>query len=494
MYNITMDEVKRSEYGYINFDVRMLGSLYGFIVGDALGVPVEFIKRDNLKSNPVTDMREYGTHRQPRGTWSDDSSMMLATMDAMRNYDSSKDSDADIVEAFHNGPRKSEKYSSVMNNFLAWKNHGEYTPHGVVFDIGNSTSRALFRYESNKNNPFAGLDDLYENGNGALMRILPVALKEIHGSPYIQRSVELYSRLTHGHIISIVACQIYSDFLELLYKFGNKNLAFKALCSRSYSSYQPLENLHDENESLNKSLAELNENFRIGKTKEENPILSEAFGRLLNEDFAKLSEEEIKSSGYVVDTLEACIWCLLTTDNYKDAVLKAVNLGDDTDTVAALTGGLAGFLYGFGSIPSEWLKQLQNVDLVSTVITKFVDRYKVEDFATKNSWKVKPFTSYDSKEINITVDLNTFINTILPGHIPDDMSDHWFNYCDDEYLYQIRSWTGIAINRAHYQRLGDKIVFDRLDWNNNHEEYGGDFDGALGFLTSFIEFHSKYGR
>jgi len=129
----------------ISMQDRIKGSLYGFFVGDALGVPVEFVSRDELGTRPVKDMLEYGTHNQPKGTWSDDSSMVLATIDSMYNNQDTFLSDKII------------NYNDLMERFLNWKLKADYTPHSKLFDIGNSTSDALSRYQNNKKMYFVEL-------------------------------------------------------------------------------------------------------------------------------------------------------------------------------------------------------------------------------------------------------------------------------------------------------------------------------------------------
>lgn len=121
---------KKKKNQFLNIEEKTIkASLFGFFIGDALGVPVEFIDRNSLKKNNITDMEEYGTHNQPKGTWSDDSSMVLATIDGIL-----KSNVPDI------------DYKKIMNNFLQWKQKGEFTPFHQVFDIGISTSSALSVY------------------------------------------------------------------------------------------------------------------------------------------------------------------------------------------------------------------------------------------------------------------------------------------------------------------------------------------------------------
>lgn len=299
---------------------KYLGAILGLVVGDALGVPVEFSDRKKLKVTPVTDMRAYGTHHQPAGTWSDDSSMMIATMEWLSEM---------------NG--RQPDYNRLMDKYNDWIMHGAYTPYDKTFDFGIATSSALMRYRKGTEPLQCGGQTYYDNGNGSIMRILPVALwcrkdladEGMKGAEFIYN----ISALTHAHMISKMGCLIYSKMIvDLLQNpYGDKlNILEESLltCKRFF------ENIYDK-QMLNER---------------------ETYGRLWDiYDFQYLNEDDIKSSGYIVDTLEAAVWCFLNTDNYRDCVLKAVNLGSDTDTVGAVAGGLAGLYYGLENIPKEWL-------------------------------------------------------------------------------------------------------------------------------------------
>ena len=264
---------------------KLKGAIFGLAVADALGVPVEFKKRGTFKIEGVTG---YGTYNQPEGTWSDDTSMTIATCDSIRECGG-----IDLQDMFE--------------KFRSWLYDAEYTPFGYVFDCGNTTAYALRRGK--------GDDDFHANGNGSLMRILPLAFADADGD-----MVECVSKITHAHPISTTACVHYVIIARRLLKG------------------------EDLKHILNHMLFE------------------PPFDRVST--IYECTEDEIRSSGYVVDTLEAALWCLTTTDNYKDAVLKAINLGEDTDTVAAVTGGLAGIMYGYDSIPTEWLDALKSKDII----------------------------------------------------------------------------------------------------------------------------------
>jgi ADP-ribosylglycohydrolase len=268
-----------------------------------------------LKANPVTDMREYGTYEQPKGTWSDDTSLMLCLAESMTEG-------LDI----HNLAKK----------FIAWKNDNLWTPHGWVFDIGIGTRVAIERLEDGITPELAGGFDERDNGNGSLMRILPLVLhiKDLNIEERYDWTKKI-SSITHAHVRSVMACFYYLEFAKKIIDGKEKFQAYNELQS------------------------ELTQYFEQRKI---NPIEINKFHRLLVEDISKVDEDNIKSSGYVIDTLEAAIWCILITNNYKDAVLKAVNLGQDTDTTGAVTGGLAALIYGLDNIPNEWINTLARKD------------------------------------------------------------------------------------------------------------------------------------
>ena len=305
--------------------------MLGLIVGDALGVPVEFMSRTELMKNPVTGMREYGTHHQPRGTWSDDSSMALAELDSIRTVGTID-------------------YTDMMERFSRWCMHGEYTPFGEVFDIGIATSRALMNYAKGIAPLESGGKTEWDNGNGSLMRILPVCLylferqKKVctseNESIYIIHAV---SALTHAHVRSQMACGIYYFLVKaILEEEGSLENRLQKGMDRAYQYYRQDLSNHRELENY-KRLADLSE-FK------ENP------------------KEGIKSSGYVVDTLEAAVWCLLHSHSYKETVLMAVNLGEDTDTIGAVAGGLAGLYYKEEGIPQEWIQVIQRREWIEEVL------------------------------------------------------------------------------------------------------------------------------
>ena len=295
----------------------ILNGVMGLVVGDALGVPVEFKDRESLKQDPVTNMRGYGTYNQPPGTWSDDSSMTLALLDSLKD---------------------GLDYKDIMDKLISWYDKGEYTPYGKMFDIGIATRQALSRYKNGLAALECGGKNEYDNGNGSLMRILPILfyLQAKYGNEFLDKdeafeTIHKISALTHAHKRSQIACGIYLSIGSYVMTGMGLNSAIDSAIYSAIKYYREKEEFKDE---------------------------LKHFNRIQDKNFKDLSEDTIKSGGYVVDTLEASIWCLLNTDDYISCVLKAVNLGSDTDTTGAVVGGLAGLRYGYESIPKEWLMSI----------------------------------------------------------------------------------------------------------------------------------------
>ena len=296
-----------------------LNGVMGVVVGDALGCPVQFMDRSELRERgPVTEMEGHGTYNMPVGTWTDDSSMSLALLASIR--------DKGTIDL-----------EDIMKRFAGWLVEGEYTPFGQSFDIGGGTMAAITRYLSDRDiNTCGGTTD-HDNGNGSLMRIMPACLyaydRKLSDTDAI-KMIHDVAGLTHNHIRGQIACGLY---------------------------YFCVKSILDDEGSLSERLQKgLYRGFVFYKNNLS--ILTEIayYGRLIDiNELAEIPEKDIRSSGYVVDSIEAAIWSLVKTGSFRECLLKAVNLGDDTDSIAAIAGGLAGLYYGYDNIPSEWLSVIQ---------------------------------------------------------------------------------------------------------------------------------------
>ena len=294
-------------------------ALLGLAVGDALGVPVEFVGREARRRDPVAGLRGYGTHQQPPGTWSDDASLTFCLAETL---------------AQPGGLRVAPDLADFGRRAINWLDHGYWTATGVTFDVGGATRTALQRLARGVGPAEAGPRTEFDNGNGALMRILPLVFHATWQAETLDVDAawgltEAVASITHGHPRSTLGC-----FLYLLMARG---LVTGLAPVAAYEQARDLAHawLHARAK---------------GRIFYEWPH----YRRVLTGGLPGLPEAEIQSSGYVVHTLEAALWCLLRQDNYPATVLAAVNLGDDTDTTGAVAGGLAGLAYGEAAIPAEW--------------------------------------------------------------------------------------------------------------------------------------------
>lgn len=312
--------------------------IYGVVVGDALGDSVQFMSRnDVIVRGLVTGMEDGGPFNTPAGTWTDDSALTLALL-------------ASIAD------KKSIDLEDVMDRFVAWLRKGEYTPFGYSFDIGMTCEQAISSFDRNRDVDTCGRTGVYANGNGALMRIMPACLYyyekqacgELSESEAVEGVIKVAS-LTHNHLRTNICNGIYYFMVKSI------------LDGKVAGGCQDLQGLLQE--GIDRGI----QYFRgyEGASHELNHVR-----RLFNLGaFKGTDEADISSSGYVVHTLEAAVWSLINTDTYKDALLKAVNLGDDSDTVAAVTGGLAGLYYGYEAIPAEWLEVIQRKEWIEDMIS-----------------------------------------------------------------------------------------------------------------------------
>lgn len=291
---------------------KIQSALFGLAIGDALGVPVEFESRAYLKENPVSEMFGFGTHNQPLGTWSDDSSLAFCLAESLcKEFD----------------------LSDIARNFVRWYNGELWTPHGEVFDIGIATRNAIHNIGKGHEPQLCGGFEEKDNGNGSLMRILPLVfyLESEEDIEVVYQKVKAVSSITHAHFRSVFACFIYVIYCLQILKGKDK-----------VEAYKQMQNI----------LAE----FLVDKKFNLDEI--QLFNRVLEHDISEYSEANIHSSGYVLDSLQASLWSFLNSNSYEETVLKAVNLGGDTDTTGAISGGLAGIYYGIENIPKKWIEVL----------------------------------------------------------------------------------------------------------------------------------------
>jgi len=307
---------------------KIHSAIYSSVVGDALGVPVQFATREELNLCAVKNMLGYGRYDQPEGTWSDDTSMILCTIESLcRGFD----------------------LEDMGLAFCRWLFDGYWTPSGYVFDAGLTTFMALDNIRTEgKSARISGCKTEDDNGNGSLMRILPAALYfHNYGIPQFLTTIHQISAITHAHPRALIGCGIYSLFVRELLSTDNKEKAYETAIKTALEYYntQP-------------------------ECKKELPH----FIRILSQKIPSATESDIRSSGYVIDTLEASIWCFMRHSDTKSILLTAVNLGLDTDTTGTVAGGLAGIQYGLTGIPQEWLNSLARKNEIDYLVTRYIQR------------------------------------------------------------------------------------------------------------------------
>ena len=309
--------------------------MLGLITGDALGNPVQFLKREVIRSwGPVETMESGGAYKTPAGTWTDDSSMALATMDSLLLCGEADPDD-------------------LMTRFMAWYYNGKYTPFGKSFDKGATCSRAIVAFSKSHNSATCGCTGEHSNGNGGLMRILPACifctLQGIDPAS-AKQTVYMITGLTHNHLRAKMASGLYYHLVRRIILDDGELNDLLAMGLRDWE--QSLSGAEEEAEGIH---FERTEEILLGTR--------------------QFSEDEIRSTGYVIDSLEAACWALTTTSSLKECLLAAVNLGDDADSVGAIAGGLAGLYYGADSIPKDWLSVIKRLDWIERMCEEGRKRY-----------------------------------------------------------------------------------------------------------------------
>lgn len=339
---------------YDNKNFSSVDGLLGFAVGDALGVPFEFLGRNYVKKFNKGEMYGCDTHTRinsiwgssiPAGSWSDDTSLLIAGMDS-------------IIK--NNG---NINYDDVMNKYFKWWNNGEYISCDEPFGLGECVEIALNNYSLGKPTLECGSKDKSHNGNGSLMRIFPFSMYCIINNLNEKETCDIIcnaSKLTHGHEVSQMGCFIYTEFLKNIIETKNPKLSLENTTSIDYLKYFS-----------------------------RDTILS--YKRLLHPSFYKTPEEEINSSGYIVHTLESVIYSVLRGNNYEETVMTAINLGEDTDSIGGISGSIAGMLYGQKSIPQNWINKLKKKDYLEKMGNDFekVLKKTIINYETKENIKDK---------------------------------------------------------------------------------------------------------
>lgn len=294
---------------------RYRGTMMGLAIGDALGVPAEFKPRGSFSK--ITEIIGGGPFNLNPGEWTDDTTMALILAQSLVD---------------NNGFNPTDQ----MNKYWQWVESGYMSSNGRMFDIGNTTSEALceFRKEGGSY-PYAGSTDPKKAGNGSLMRLAPIPLFFENDKDAIKFAANM-SATTHGTKTCIASCVFLTHLIhKALEGWPKENLLTIEEPNNWFSHLEP----------------DIHRNIAYG-------------------DYKTKTEDQIKSTGYVIDTLEAALWCFHTTDTFEDGCIKAVNLGDDSDTTGAVYGQLAGTYYGIDYIPNRWIDKIVKTNLIIDLADK----------------------------------------------------------------------------------------------------------------------------
>ena len=276
---------------------RSIGAFVGLAIGDALGAPIQFKRRDTYEH--VSGYTAGGTYQLEPGYWTDDTSMALClaeTLLSKGNYDP----------------------VDFGDRLVRWVDEGYNSSLPKCFDIGQTTLRAIGAYRRYGHDD-CGVTGEWAGGNGSIMRLAPVPIFYQEFGEFAEQVSVTQGILTHNHEVPNDGCRLLSKIIVEGIRTGDKHAAL--------SSVETLQ-------------------------------VADKILHVKNREYEEKDRNHIKSDGYVVSTLEAAMWSVWKTDNFKDALLLAVNLGDDADTVGAVAGQIAGAIYGIEEIPKEWVSDL----------------------------------------------------------------------------------------------------------------------------------------
>lgn len=288
---------------------RLLGSFLGLAIGDAVGTTVEFRARDTF--DPVTDMVGKGPFNLPAGYFTDDTSMALCLAESLIEYP--------LLDR-----------NDLLSRFSKWYREGVNSPTGRCFDIGTTTRSAIVNWE--KSGSVLNNTGPWDAGNGSIMRLAPAVIKHYDDRDRAIATAIMQGETTHGSVEACDSCDLLARVLLTAYVTDDKNAVLNVDAQDGWA---------DSVKNILKTL--------------------------------DVSRDEVKSSGYVIHTLHAALWCFKNTDNFRDAILLAANLGEDADTVAAVTGQIAGAFYGISGIPIMWLDKLYETGRFIELVDKLTN-------------------------------------------------------------------------------------------------------------------------
>ena len=316
---------------------KITDALLGVATGDAVGVPFEFKSREEMQTNPATAMIGFGTHYQKKGTWSDDSSLTFCLAESLTNGYDLKD---------------------ISEKFIAWRDDAYWSARNEIFDIGRTTNLAISRLKKLITEDDLGelgaqkfYGDEYDNGNGSLMRIIPL-LFHIKGKDITEQFGVIWeiSALTHRHVRAAMSCLIYLKLAEKLLDGMDKLKAYAEMRKEISAFWEQIDFAERERAH---------------------------FAKIIQNDIRETKIDDLKSGGYVIEVLESSIWFFLNKTTYEDTILSIINIGHDTDTSAAIAGGLAGIYYGTAGIPEDWVTSLARMEDIIDLGNRLHNQYEM---------------------------------------------------------------------------------------------------------------------
>ncbi|MGF1756437.1 ADP-ribosylglycohydrolase family protein [Photobacterium sagamiensis] len=368
---------------------RAKGAFLGLALGDALGTSLEFKPPGSFE--PITDMLGGGPFGLDAGQWTDDTSMALCLADSLL-------------------ARGKNDIDDQMVRYIRWANNGENASTGTCFDIGNTIRQALDRYLAT-GKAKAGRDDEYSAGNGSLMRIAPIALFYHSKSiPVLLKAAADASMTTHAEPRCIQACQLYCYYLQRLLRSPATPTKEALLFELSKPMQVRTENWHAQIKAITEGC------------------------------FIRKPVSQIRGRGFVVESLEAALWCFWHSDSFEQGALMAANFGDDADTTAAIYGQLAGAYYGYQSLPQRWLDRLYwraNIEDLALMLVRYPSRQKLAKFVQFNQEWTETFSNYPRHSEQLVEHAISMFFTSLSVYdicIPDW---DWMDWLDRNQLKQL---------------------------------------------------------
>ncbi len=307
-------------------------SVIGFALGNAMGLPVEGEIRDNLIDSPVTSMIGSRAYDVKEGTWGFDTSQVLITMDSITHM-------------------REVSCNDIAESFIECIRNGEYTALDTLFDIDKTTEKAIQKYELERDVTKCGEGGIKDNDNGALPRMIPLALYCHYNhmrDREIYNIVKSVTSITHCSDVSVLGSYILVKYILFILNGKDKYASYNMIKFLDYSEFFDTDTV-------------------------------EFYNRLLKTNIYKLNVEDLKSEKYIVYTLETVLWIILNCNSAAEAIVGGVNLGGDTSAVGALCGSISGMINGLSDIPVKWLTSLERIEYIEKIINKFEDTLNIYD-------------------------------------------------------------------------------------------------------------------